>query len=486
MDWCRSESLKLASCSDDETVRVWTLDPLLVAHCKSSPAAPHCQRNLGHHRVAAAPGQAVAGATEDTVAEGGSQSGGASGRGSVSGASLDGGIGDDGAIQGKFGRGVACIGESEWWRRRKSCGASRPTGVAGDTLSRCTRGTVRGSSGGEQRSADFMDVCASLTPASSDALLGVPEVAGTAGSCAASGTSGKAAAWRGSSASVLDESLATVASATVASATAAFGGERSSVALDFFPMAGSGSAQVFSPCSPNKKAGARTQARAEGGAAAGGDVADVGIVLRDAGRRDGANGANSNENAAPPLLGDAWTDPPSSASAISSRSRDARPPAAESKAPSRAGASVKHPRGTSERDITTVEASMFRKQSVLAPPSGIGGGAKPTGLDFLRGLPSSARAVGSGWHGRGGSREWRRQQQQEQQQEQPQPQLQQRRRQSLRLVSRRRISYVEAAPLRTQHPTLMTFWNGAQAQGGSSSEASGKAQGGGDRMAAST
>ncbi|CAN0538144.1 unnamed protein product, partial [Scytosiphon promiscuus] len=27
VDWCRSERLKLASCSDDETVRVWTLDP---------------------------------------------------------------------------------------------------------------------------------------------------------------------------------------------------------------------------------------------------------------------------------------------------------------------------------------------------------------------------------------------------------------------------------------------------------------------------
>lgn len=414
-----------------------------------------------------------------------SQSGGASGRGSAPGASLDGGIDDEGAIQGKFGRGVACIGESEWWRRREPCGASRPTGVAGDTLPRCTRETARGSIGGKERSADLMDLCASPTPVSSDALLGAPQVAGIAGSRPDSGASGKAAAWRGSSASVPDGNLA-----TVASATAAFGGERSSVALDFFPPARSGSAQVFSPCSPNKKGGARTQAHAEGGAAAGGDVADVGIVPRDAVRTDGTNAAISNENTAPPLLGDAWTDPPSSTSGISSRSRDAAPPAAESPAPSGAGGSVKHPRRTSGREITTVEASVFQQQSVLAPPSGIGGGArqggaKPAVLDFLRGLPSSARAVGSGWHGRGGSREWR-QEQQQQEQPQPQPQLQQRRRQSLRLVSRRRVSYLEGAPLRTQHPTLMSFWNGAQAQGGSSSESSGKAQGGGDRMATST
>ncbi|CAN0553714.1 unnamed protein product, partial [Ectocarpus sp. 8 AP-2014] len=36
VDWCRAEPLKLATSSDDETVRVWTIDPLRVRHHSAS------------------------------------------------------------------------------------------------------------------------------------------------------------------------------------------------------------------------------------------------------------------------------------------------------------------------------------------------------------------------------------------------------------------------------------------------------------------
>lgn len=448
------------------------------------------------------------------VAASESQSGGASWRGSAFRARLDdGGVDGEGTTEGKFGRGVACIGESDWWRRREPAGgaSSRPAGVAGNTLPRRPRDTAQGSSSevigsGGEWSADSMDLYASSTSASPDALSSAPEVPGATGSLTASGASGKAAAWRRVSTGVADEGVA----------TDTFGGGRASGALEFFPpvRSGSGSTQVFSACSPNKKAGVRPQGHAEGGtaaAAAAGDMSDFEAVSRDVGQRDGASGAcNSDENAAPPAVGDAPADP-SSISEMEPRSRGAAPSAAGLLATSPAGATLKHPRSASRPGVTSVEAANLHLQSVLVPPGGVGDaredGGKPAGLDFLRGLPSSARAAGSGWQGRVGAREWRQQQrqqhqhqhqqpqpqqhqhqqQQQAQSQQPQPQQpqqQQRRRKSLRLGSRRQISYVEVAPLRRQHPTLMTFWNGAQ--GGSSSEASGKAQGGSDRMASSS
>ncbi|CBN74423.1 denticleless homolog [Ectocarpus siliculosus] len=105
LDWCRAEPLKLATSSDDETVRVWTIDPLRV-----------------RHHSASAPVVAVAGASARS-------SGGALGSGPavVGGSSVIAGSGSGGGVRsypchGKFGEGGARRGESSLWRRRAPVG----------------------------------------------------------------------------------------------------------------------------------------------------------------------------------------------------------------------------------------------------------------------------------------------------------------------------------------------------------------------------
>eukprot|EP00904_Undaria_pinnatifida_P005694 jgi/Undpi1/2254/HiC_scaffold_13.g05640.m1 len=433
VDWCRSESLKLATCSDDETVRVWTLDPLQVeAHRKSSPAGATCRGQLIHRRAAAAATTLTLGwadpAEHATLAAGDSLSGGASERGEPGfGTRLDGGNDREYfATEGKFGRGAACIGESQWWRRRETGGASHPMMVAEDTLPRCTRETSRGSSSGNARGSDSgrssagvasMDLCTSPTSGSPNKLSSAaPKVQEVVGSrAAASGASRETAAWRGFSSAVSHEGMA----------TGALGG-RASTAVEFRLTVGSASTDVFSPCSPNKKeARVRPQASPEGAAAAGGGAAGFGTGPRAVGRRDMASNA---ENAAPPVLDDA-PENPSLPFEIGPRSLVAALSAAESAVHSPARDAVKNPRALSRPGVVSAEAAILQQ---LAPPGGVAdamkGEGKPAGLDILRFLPSSTRAAGSG-----------------------------------------------------QHPTLMAFWKGAQ--GGSSNEAPAKAQGESDRTA---
>lgn len=91
VDWCRSEALKLATCSDDETVRVWTMDPLRAAH-SNTPTALH----------PATPSRPETGAISSGLVT--------RPRGN--------GLGDfEASVHGKFGPGMACMGENDWWKR---------------------------------------------------------------------------------------------------------------------------------------------------------------------------------------------------------------------------------------------------------------------------------------------------------------------------------------------------------------------------------
>jgi len=128
VDWCRAEPLKLASCSDDETVRVWTIDPLRVerrSHSRARPsssssgnasaAATHSPTPAaghhvvgGHHSRGDGTGTVAGGASRVAAAVGG----GGGGRGGASG-----GVGERFTPRGKFGLGIACRGESSVWKQ---------------------------------------------------------------------------------------------------------------------------------------------------------------------------------------------------------------------------------------------------------------------------------------------------------------------------------------------------------------------------------
>lgn len=143
LDFCRSEPLKLATCSDDETVRVWTIDPLRVLRNSfSSPIAAAASgespatsgidhRNAMVNRVGRREGGAsgapairgVSGWTRLPVLPG-VASGGEPDRGGRNGSVDDDEDDDDDprgrfVSRGKFGLGTAKIGESSWWRRRQ-------------------------------------------------------------------------------------------------------------------------------------------------------------------------------------------------------------------------------------------------------------------------------------------------------------------------------------------------------------------------------
>lgn len=123
MDWCRAEPLKLATCSDDETVRTWTIDPLRVSHQAASrqPSSSSFSSSIARGPIGSGeslgPAEAggarswwpyvVPGSTarqgEGPSGEHHSFGGGSAGPGSVP--------------MGKFGLGTARAGES-FWRRR--------------------------------------------------------------------------------------------------------------------------------------------------------------------------------------------------------------------------------------------------------------------------------------------------------------------------------------------------------------------------------
>lgn len=177
LDFCRAEPLKLATCSDDETVRVWTIDPLRVVR-NSAPTSSPAARAAGG---AAAGGERHASRTHENgrnatvigTGGGGGRSGSAAAVRGVSGwtpipvvptvralpgAGLGGdgdgdgdgddGDGDDGrgrfVSRGKFGLGTARIGESSCWTRRPP-GTSTPVGRGGGAWA----GGRSGSGGGE-------------------------------------------------------------------------------------------------------------------------------------------------------------------------------------------------------------------------------------------------------------------------------------------------------------------------------------------------
>lgn len=93
IDWCGSEELKLASCSDDETVRLWTFDPstreALLPRSRSTPRHDRCRDS-----TSSVEHDAVGGSTERESTAG---------------------YGDDVPPTGKFGPGRARIGESSRW-----------------------------------------------------------------------------------------------------------------------------------------------------------------------------------------------------------------------------------------------------------------------------------------------------------------------------------------------------------------------------------
>ena len=110
VDWCRSEALKLATCSDDETVRVWTLDPRRVAR-SYTPTAVDPPPLFTPEGGTPVPTAEYGSAAERTLSTG------------SHGVMPEAGIGGSfinhiaGSIQGKFGPGMACIGENEFWKR---------------------------------------------------------------------------------------------------------------------------------------------------------------------------------------------------------------------------------------------------------------------------------------------------------------------------------------------------------------------------------
>ncbi|CAM9825985.1 unnamed protein product [Ectocarpus fasciculatus] len=217
LDWCRAEPLKLATSSDDETVRVWTIDPLSVRqHSASTP-------------VAAGTGAAST-----------RSSGGALGSGPEAVAtpfSVAAGSGNGGGMRsypchGKFGEGGAKLGESSLWRRRGPVDdreGGQQHGHDGDD-----RGPVDGARGRHVRGASVER-----------------RRDGDGGSSSSQGQ-GHQSHSRGTGERV---------------GAAASGGDGGG-------GSGGGSTAVFSPCSPNKRAGAssarpaETAARAEGAAAA--------------------------------------------------------------------------------------------------------------------------------------------------------------------------------------------------------------------------
>ncbi|CAB1101548.1 unnamed protein product [Ectocarpus sp. CCAP 1310/34] len=229
LDWCRAEPLKLATSSDDETVRVWTIDPVRV-----------------RHRSASAPVVAGAGASarssgalgSDPDAAAAAAVGGGSSVGAVSGG---GGEVRSYPCHGKFGEGGARRGESSLWRRRAPV-----DNRDGDQHAHCgdDRGPLvsRGDGSGGQQQI---------------------RAAGVDSRRDGDGGSGSRGQGHQSHSRGTGERM---------NAAASGGGGNGG---------GGGSTAVFSPCSPNMRPGAssarpaETAARAKGGAAAvgGGGIA---------------------------------------------------------------------------------------------------------------------------------------------------------------------------------------------------------------------
>lgn len=91
IDWCRSEELKLASCSDDETVRLWTFDPWTREALLPRSRSSH-RHDRSRTPTLSVEHDGVGGSTESTA-----------------------GYGGDVPPTGKFGPGKACIGENSRW-----------------------------------------------------------------------------------------------------------------------------------------------------------------------------------------------------------------------------------------------------------------------------------------------------------------------------------------------------------------------------------
>lgn len=217
MDFCRAEPLKLATCSDDETVRVWTVDPLRVLRNSSSssraaPTAAGAAAAGGEHPTLARGTGArnTAGVVRGGGGRGGGGGGSASGSGSaairgvsgwtpipvlpgvVSGGDRGGGGGgsrdgdgeDDGdggsatfVSRGKFGLGRACIAESFCRKYREPrtgtvAGGHSAVGGSGTGGRQVPEQAGRGkrqserereseSGGGESENATAMEVCSS-------------------------------------------------------------------------------------------------------------------------------------------------------------------------------------------------------------------------------------------------------------------------------------------------------------------------------------
>lgn len=116
VDWCRSEALKLASCSDDETVRLWTFDPAtreVLLPCRRPQIALR-SRSLGSRDRCGLDAQDDV--VLDTTSERGDRSHWSGGERGTS-QSPEGGVTADCSDipKNKFGRGKAYIGENARW-----------------------------------------------------------------------------------------------------------------------------------------------------------------------------------------------------------------------------------------------------------------------------------------------------------------------------------------------------------------------------------
>ncbi|CAM9868860.1 unnamed protein product [Scytosiphon promiscuus] len=146
VDWCRAEPLKLATSSDDETVRVWTVDPLRVTNLRSaaqrasssssSPLPPFASVNAQAPGAEEFPGSGMIGTVLGWTPGlprpyAGTELGGGSVGAGVGGSRTSGGGSDGGRSfggdedydthadsRGKFRVGTAVVGESSWWRGR--------------------------------------------------------------------------------------------------------------------------------------------------------------------------------------------------------------------------------------------------------------------------------------------------------------------------------------------------------------------------------
>ncbi|CAM9502237.1 unnamed protein product, partial [Ectocarpus sp. 12 AP-2014] len=224
LDWCRAEPLKLATSSDDETVRVWTIDPLRVRH-HSASAPVVAEAGASARSSGGALGSAPAAAAAAAAVGGGSSVGAVSGSG--------GGVRSH-PCHGKFGEGGARHGESSLWRRRPPV-----DNRDGDQRGHCgdDRGPLvsRGDGSGGQQQV---------------------RAAGVERRRDGDGSGGSRGQGHQSHSRGTGERMNAAASA---------GGGNGG---------GGGSTAVFSPCSPNKRPvassarPAETAARAKGGAAA--------------------------------------------------------------------------------------------------------------------------------------------------------------------------------------------------------------------------